>query len=75
MKLNTIFSEIFQIPAEKLQDETLLKEIPTWDSLQHMMLIVRVEETFSIQFEGDEIADMKTLGDIRKAVLAHGGQP
>lgn len=75
MKLNTIFSEIFQIPAEKLQDETLLKGIPTWDSLQHMMLIVRVEETFSIQFAGDEIADMKTLGDIRRAVLAHGGQP
>jgi acyl carrier protein len=74
MKLNTVFSEIFQVPESSLRDDTLLKEIATWDSLQHMLLITRVEEVFLMQFNGDEIADMKTLGDVRKAVLAHGGQ-
>jgi acyl carrier protein len=75
MKLNAIFAEIFQIPESDLQDDTLLKEVPTWDSLQHMILITRVEEIYQIQFDGDQIADMKTVRDVRKAVLAHGAQP
>lgn len=74
MKLNAIFSEIFLLPESELRDETLLKDIPTWDSLQHMLLITRVEEDFQVQFDGDQIADMQTLGDVRKAVLARGGQ-
>jgi acyl carrier protein len=75
MKLNAIFAEIFQIPESNMQDDTVLKEVPTWDSLQHMILITRVEEIYRIQFDGDQIADMKTMGDVRKAVLAHGAQP
>lgn len=74
MKLNAIFSEIFQFPESTLQDQTLFKDIPTWDSLQHMLLITRVEEDFQLQFDGDQIADMRTLGDVRKAVLASGGK-
>lgn len=74
MKLNSLFSEVFQVPEASLHDNTMLKEIPTWDSLQHMLLITRVEEVFQVRFNGDEIADMQTLGDVRKAVLAHGGQ-
>jgi acyl carrier protein len=75
MKLNAIFAEIFQIPESDLRDDTLLKEVRGWDSLQHMILITRVEETYRIQFDGDQIADMKTVGDVRKAVHAHGAQP
>jgi acyl carrier protein len=75
MKLNAIFAEIFQIPESDLEDDTLLKEVPAWDSLQHMILITRVEEIYQIQFDGDQIADMKTVNDVRKAVLAHGAQP
>lgn len=57
-----------------MQDHTQFKEIPTWDSLQHMLLITRVEDDFQVQFDGDQIADMRTLGDVRKAVLASGGK-
>ncbi|MCC6069968.1 acyl carrier protein [Massilia sp. GCM10020059] len=74
MKLTAIFSEIFQVPESTLQDQTQFKEIPTWDSLQHMLLITRVEDDFQVQFDGDQIADMRTLGDVRKAVLASGGK-
>lgn len=73
MKLTAIFSEIFQVPESTLHDATQFKEIPTWDSLQHMMLITRVEDDFQVQFDGDQIADMRTLGDVRKAVVASGG--
>ena len=72
MSIEQIFSEIFALPESTVVDSLALHDIPTWDSLAHMMLIVRLEETYQIQFTGDEIADMKTVGDARSALLAHG---
>lgn len=53
-------------------DSLALSDIPSWDSLAHMMLIIRLEETYQVQLTGDEIADIKSVGDARSALLAHG---
>lgn len=74
MPLEKIFSEVFILPEAFAVDSLALSDIPTWDSLAHMMLIVRLEETYQIQFTGDEIADMKSVGDARSALLAHGAE-
>ena len=72
MSLEKIFSEVFGLPEASVVDSLALSDIPNWDSLAHMMLIVRLEETYNIQFTGDEIADIKIVGDARSALLAHG---
>ncbi len=72
MSPEKIFSRVFAIPEESIVDTLALHDIPTWDSLAHMMLIVQLEETYKVQLTGDEIADMKTVGDARSALLAHG---
>ncbi len=36
------------------------------------MLIVRLEEDYKIQFTGDQIAHLKTVGDTRSALQAQG---
>lgn len=72
MSLEKIFSEVFLLPELSVVDSLQLRDIPSWDSLAHMMLIVRVEETYQIQFSGDEIADTRSVGDLRAALRAHG---
>lgn len=72
MSLEKIFSEVFGLPEASIVDSLALSDIPTWDSLAHMMLIVRLEETYQVQLTGDEIADIKSVGDARSALLAHG---
>lgn len=72
MSLEKNFSEVFLIPESSVVDSLVLGDIPTWDSLAHMMLIVRLEDAYQIQFTGDEIADIKSVGDARSALLAHG---
>ena len=72
MSLEKIFSEVFVIPEASVVDSLALSDISTWDSLAHMMLIIRLEEAYQIQFTGDEIADMKSVGDARFTLLAHG---
>lgn len=72
MSLEKIFSEVFVFPESSVVDSLALSDIPTWDSLAHMMLIVRLEETYQIQFTGDEIADLQTVGNVRTVLRAHG---
>jgi acyl carrier protein len=72
MSLEKIVSEIFIITEASVVDTLALGDISTWDSLAHMMFIVRLEESYQIQFTGDEIADIKYIGDVRSALLAHG---
>lgn len=72
MSLEKIVSEIFALPEASVVDSLALNDIPTWDSLAHMMFIVRLEESYQIQFTGDEIADIQSVGDVRSALLAHG---
>ena len=74
MSLEQKFAEVFNIPKETVSDSMVLAEIPSWDSLAHMMFIVRLEEDYDIQFTGDEIADIKTVGDTRAALLLHGAK-
>ena len=72
MSLEKIFSEIFLLPEVSVLDSLTLSEIPTWDSLSQMMLIVRLEEIYNVQFTGDEIADIKSVSDVRTALQLHG---
>jgi acyl carrier protein len=68
MSLERIFAEVFSIQEKMVNDSLDLRDIFSWDSMSHMMLITRVEEAFSVEFTGDEIADFRTVRDIREAL-------
>jgi acyl carrier protein len=72
MSLERIFAEVFSIPETRVNDMLALREISSWDSMSHMMLIARVEETFAIEFTGDEIADFSSVKDVREALAKRG---
>jgi acyl carrier protein len=68
MTLERILAEVFAVPEKTVNDALALREISSWDSMSHMMLIARVEEAFSVEFTGDEIADFRSVKDIREAI-------
>ncbi|RGK69131.1 acyl carrier protein [Parabacteroides sp. 20_3] len=37
-----------------------------WDSLRHLNLIVELESEFSVEFEPEEIAEIKSFEDIKR---------
>jgi len=49
-----------------------MKEVPTWDSLQHMNLIARLEQEYAIEFTFDEIVEMQSLTEIRRVLKTKG---
>lgn len=68
MTLERIFADVFAIPEKTVNDALALRDISSWDSMSHMILIARLEETFSVEFTGDEIADFRSVQDIREAL-------
>ena len=69
-KLTDILSEVLN--AKDLTDETKLKDIPAWDSMNHMILITQLEEGFSIEFDSEEIVQMDSVGFIKDALAKKG---
>jgi len=51
-----------------LQDETMAPEVPGWDSLNHVNIILAVEKNFNIKFKSYEVLRLKNVGDLQKLV-------
>lgn len=72
MKLDGVLRESFNISQPDLSDDVRLSSFGEWDSLSHMFFISKLERTYEIELSGDEIADMQTIGDIKKVIISRG---
>jgi len=69
MHFTEIISDIFNIEKDKIFDDLELQNIESWDSMAHMELISTIEDTYELTFTGDEIVDIKKIGDIKEIIL------
>lgn len=72
MKLNDVLKESFKVDDSEMNDDVKLSNYEEWDSMTHMYFITILEETYNIELTGDEIADMQTVGDIKKIIISKG---
>lgn len=63
-KLTAIFHEVFNDNTIVLRDDMTAKDVEKWDSLTHMLMISKVEETFGIRFKLKELNKLKQVGDL-----------
>ncbi len=52
-------SIVFEVPTKDLDENASPETLEAWDSFNHMKLIVALEEEFDVQFEGEDILNMK----------------
>jgi len=67
-KVFKIISQVMNIPAEGINENSSPENIEQWDSLQHMNLILALEEDLKIKFTDEEIAQMIDVHLILKAL-------
>ena len=72
MKLQKILKESFSITESETGDDVKLMNYGEWDSMTHMFFITRLEEEYSIELTGDEIADMETIADVKRIIISKG---
>ncbi len=51
-----------------ITDETIAPQVPGWDSLNHVNVILAVEKQFNIRFKNIEVLKLKNIGDLQKLV-------
>ena len=61
-KLKEIFTNIFLISPEIIHDKLSQEEVDNWDSLQHLNLVLAVEEDFGISISPEESTEMLNFG-------------
>jgi acyl carrier protein len=68
-RLTKVFREIFDDPSLEIKDEYNASDIPGWDSLAHVNLVVSIEDEFDIKFTTAEIASLTCVGDAKELIL------
>ncbi len=63
-----IASDILGVPATRLNAASSPDTVENWDSVQHLNLVLALEEKFGLQLSPEEIEQMKTLGDTAKLI-------
>ncbi len=51
-----------------IQDDTTADQVPGWDSLNHINVILAVEKAFNVRFKGIEVLRCKNIGDLQNLV-------
>jgi len=63
-QVRNIASDIFGIPADKITAESSPETIENWDSMQHLNLVLAVEEKFGVQLDPEDIEQMNNIGAV-----------
>ena len=61
-KLTSVFREVFNNDEITLSNEMTARDVGSWDSLSHMLMIEKVERTFGVKFKLREINKLKNVG-------------
>jgi acyl carrier protein len=67
-QVQSIASDIFGVPAGKITAESSPETIENWDSMQHLNLVLAIEEKFGVQLEPEDIERMKNIGAVAALV-------
>jgi acyl carrier protein len=68
-RLNEVFRSVFDDPDLTVSAATTAKDVPGWDSIVHITLVIEIECQFNVKFQMAEIEKLRNVGDLM-AILA-----
>lgn len=71
-KLEEIIAKVLDIDSQIVTDATAPENVESWDSFNSLMLAAEIEKVFTVNLSIEEIASMKSVGDIKKILHNHG---
>ena len=70
--LNDVFRDLFDDQSIQISDKTTAADVDGWDSLEHINLILAVEDRFNMKFTMGEVTGMKNVGEMVDIILKRG---
>jgi acyl carrier protein len=69
-QVRRILADLLAISAEEITIESSPETIEAWDSLQHLSLVLAIEQEFGIRFKPEEIEELNSLKVVAEKVRA-----
>ena len=71
--LTPVFQDVLDLPELRLTPATSAADVPGWDSVAHITLVVAIEQRFGIRFNTAEIEELRNVGDLARLVAQKAG--
>jgi acyl carrier protein len=63
-RLAEIFHDVFDDPKIVLNPQLTAADVPDWDSLSHVRLVLTIQRTFGIKFSAAQASGLKNVGEL-----------
>ena len=67
-RLKRTILKALDLEGHDIRENTRADEVPGWDSLNHVRVILAVEKEFNVRLKGVEILRLKSVGELQKLV-------
>jgi len=69
--INAIVSDILRLPDLVMEEATTAGDVPGWDSLTHIQIIIEIERHYGIRFTSTEVAQLENAGSLVDLILKY----
>lgn len=69
-RITPIFHEVFDLDTLNVQPEMSARDVPGWDSLNNIRLIMSIQRRFGVRFSAAEIGKLKNVGELVALIQA-----
>jgi acyl carrier protein len=63
-KLTPIFRDVFSDDGLVVTESMAAAEVPAWDSLSNINMIIAVEKAFGVKFSIKDVRSLKNVGEL-----------
>ncbi|MBN1147665.1 MAG: acyl carrier protein [Anaerolineales bacterium] len=71
-RVQRLLAEAIQVPPDMVTPDLAFGDLPQWDSLGHMEVMMRLEDQFGVEISADTIAELISIPDICKYLQEQG---
>ena len=72
-EVRRIMSAVMAVPGDDIGPDTVPNDVPAWDSLEHLNLVVALEEALAVRFSAADIERMTSVAAICAVVAFRRG--
>ena len=72
-RVNDVFRDVFDDDELVVEMKTTATDVPGWDSLMHVRLMIAMEKAFQMRFLSSEVASLKNVGELVSLISAKTG--
>jgi acyl carrier protein len=67
-RLTPIFRDVFNDDALVVSEGMTAAEVPTWNSLSNINMIIAVEKAFAVKFSIKDVRNLKNVGELLELI-------